>query len=68
MKKNGAEAEINKFLNSKGISIMGISAIRPLPRVPEDFFPETIVNTVGVDDHGTYSCNECMKVCALNNG
>lgn len=68
MKKDGAEAEIKNFLNSEGISIMGLSAIRQVPRVPEDFFPETIVNTVGVDDHGTYSCNECLKVCPLNNG
>jgi epoxyqueuosine reductase QueG len=27
---------------------------------------ETILNTVGVDDHATYVCFECMKVCPLN--
>jgi epoxyqueuosine reductase QueG len=43
MKKDGAEAEIKDFLNSKGISIVGLSAIRQLPRVPEDFFPESIL-------------------------
>ncbi len=43
MKKDGVEAEIKDFLDSKGISIMGLSAIRQLPRVPENFFPETIL-------------------------
>lgn len=32
----------------------------------EKFSFETLVNTVGVDDHGTYACNLCMKVCPLN--
>jgi epoxyqueuosine reductase QueG len=36
-------------------------------KMKERFSFETIVNTVGVDDHGTYSCNECLKVCPLNN-
>ncbi len=34
--------------------------------VKEKFSFETLVNTVGVDDHGTYLCNLCMKVCPLN--
>lgn len=31
-----------------------------------EFSFETLVNTVGVDDHGTYMCLECMKACPLN--
>ncbi|MBU7021875.1 MAG: epoxyqueuosine reductase [Theionarchaea archaeon] len=31
-----------------------------------EFSFETLVNTVGVDDHGTYLCFECMKACPLN--
>jgi len=27
---------------------------------------ETLVNTIAVDDHGTYSCIECLKACPLN--
>lgn len=27
---------------------------------------ETIINTVGVDDHGTYLCFACIKACPLN--
>lgn len=32
----------------------------------KEFSFETIVNTVGVDDHGTYTCFECVRVCPLN--
>ena len=35
--------------------------------VKEKFSFETIVNTVGVDDHGSYLCLECLKACPLNN-
>lgn len=35
-------------------------------KVKEKFSFETIVNTVGVDDHGSYTCFECLKVCPLN--
>jgi hypothetical protein len=31
-----------------------------------EFSFETLVNTVGVDDHGTYSCFECIRACPLN--
>ena len=27
---------------------------------------ELLLNTIGVDDHGMYTCNECMKACPLN--
>ncbi|MHA1967996.1 MAG: 4Fe-4S double cluster binding domain-containing protein [Candidatus Hodarchaeales archaeon] len=27
---------------------------------------DTILNTVGVDDHGTYNCLECIRACPLN--
>jgi epoxyqueuosine reductase QueG len=27
---------------------------------------ETLLNTIGVDDHGIYECLECLKVCPLN--
>jgi epoxyqueuosine reductase QueG len=27
---------------------------------------ETILNTVAVDEHATYSCNKCLAVCPLN--
>lgn len=32
----------------------------------EKFSFETLLNTVGVDDHGTYSCFRCVEVCPLN--
>ena len=31
-----------------------------------EFSFETLVNTVGVDDHGTYVCLDCVKACPLN--
>jgi epoxyqueuosine reductase QueG len=37
-----------------------------LVKEPKEFSFETLVNTVGVDDHGTYRCFECIKVCPLN--
>jgi epoxyqueuosine reductase QueG len=43
MKKKSTEAEINNFLNDKGITITGISGICALPRVPDDFSPNTIL-------------------------
>ncbi len=33
-------------------------------RTAVDF--ETIMNTVGIDDHSSYHCLECLKVCPLN--
>ena len=27
---------------------------------------ETLINTIAVDDHGTYLCNKCLKACPLN--
>jgi epoxyqueuosine reductase QueG len=27
---------------------------------------ETIINTIGVEDHASYSCIECLKACPLN--
>jgi epoxyqueuosine reductase QueG len=35
-------------------------------KMKENFTFETILNTVGVDDHGSYKCNTCIKVCPLN--
>ncbi|MGQ9722487.1 MAG: 4Fe-4S double cluster binding domain-containing protein [Candidatus Jordarchaeum sp.] len=32
----------------------------------EKFSFETLMNTVGVDDHSCYSCFECLKACPLN--
>ena len=43
MKKKSIEAEINNFLNYKGITITGIAGICALPRVPDDFSPKTIL-------------------------
>ena len=43
MKKKSIEAEIKNFLNCKGISITGISEICALPRVPDNFSPNTIL-------------------------
>lgn len=34
--------------------------------VKERFSFETMVNTVAVDDHGSYLCFQCLKVCPLN--
>ncbi|MFC1853243.1 hypothetical protein ACFL27_23845 [candidate division CSSED10-310 bacterium] len=36
------------------------------PKVRENFSFETLVNTVSVDDHGSYACFECVKGCPLN--
>ena len=35
-------------------------------KVKEKFSFETILNTVAVDDHGSYSCFDCLKACPLN--
>jgi epoxyqueuosine reductase QueG len=32
----------------------------------ENFPFERLLNTVGVDDHGSYQCFKCLKVCPLN--
>ncbi len=32
----------------------------------KSFSFETLLNTVGVDDHGSYLCFKCLKVCPLN--
>lgn len=32
----------------------------------EQFSMETMLNTIAVDEHATYSCIECLKVCPLN--
>ncbi len=36
------------------------------PAVRERFSFETMLNTVSVDDHASYSCLECVRVCPLN--
>ncbi len=36
------------------------------PTVKERFSFETMVNTVSVDDHASYSCLRCLKACPLN--
>ncbi len=36
------------------------------PLMKKKFSFETMVNTVGVDDHGTYNCFKCLEVCPLN--
>jgi len=43
MIKKSIETEIDTFLNNKGITITGISGICVLPRVPDDFSPNTIL-------------------------
>jgi len=35
-------------------------------KVKEKFSFETILNTVAVDDHGSYSYLQCLKACPLN--
>ena len=35
--------------------------------VKEKFSFETVLNTVGIDDHASYSCFKCLKACPLNN-
>lgn len=37
------------------------------PGTKEKFSFETILNTVGIDDHASYRCFKCLKVCPLNN-
>ncbi len=34
--------------------------------IKERFSFETVMNTVGTDDHASYSCFECLRVCPLN--
>jgi len=36
-------------------------------KTKESFSFETLLNTLGVDDHSSYLCFECLKVCPLNN-
>jgi epoxyqueuosine reductase QueG len=36
------------------------------PQIRENYPFDKILNTVAVDDHGTYSCFECLRVCPLN--
>jgi epoxyqueuosine reductase QueG len=36
------------------------------PSMKGNFPFEMMVNTIGVDDHGSYNCFECMRVCPLN--
>lgn len=36
------------------------------PSTKEKFPFDTILNTVAVDDHGSYTCFECVRVCPLN--
>lgn len=31
-----------------------------------EFSFETLINTIGIDDHGTYVCLDCLKACPLN--
>jgi epoxyqueuosine reductase QueG len=36
-------------------------------KTKESFSFERVLNTVGVDDHASYLCFKCLKVCPLNN-
>jgi len=36
-------------------------------KIGKNYSFETLLNTIAVDDHGTYSCIECLKACPLNN-
>ena len=36
------------------------------PSAKEKYSFETIMNLVGVDDHGSYTCSKCLKACPLN--
>lgn len=38
------------------------------PSTKEKYSFETVMNLVGVDDHGSYTCFECLKACPLNDG
>jgi epoxyqueuosine reductase QueG len=35
-------------------------------RIKANFGFDTLLNTVGVDDHGMYTCSKCLEVCPLN--
>jgi epoxyqueuosine reductase QueG len=35
-------------------------------KIGKNFPFETLLNTIAIDDHGTYACNECLKECPLN--
>jgi epoxyqueuosine reductase len=43
-----------------------LSLVLDSETVRENFSFETLLNTVAIDDHGTYSCLECLKACPLN--
>ena len=34
--------------------------------IKQDFSFETLLNTTAVDDHGMYTCFDCLKACPLN--
>ncbi len=34
--------------------------------VGKNYSFEMLLNTIAVDDHGAYSCIECLKACPLN--
>lgn len=36
------------------------------PSTKEKYTFETLTNLVGVDDHSSYACLECLKACPLN--
>ena len=35
-------------------------------KIGKNYSFETLLNTIAVDDHGTYSCNKCIRACPLN--
>ena len=42
-KSDPTQVKIRDFLTSKGISVTGITSVKPLPRVPEAFSPQALL-------------------------
>ncbi len=43
-----------------------LSLVLENSRIGRNYSFETLLNTIAVDDHGTYLCIECLKACPLN--
>jgi len=66
----GAIAETGKIDHNRCIRASGanplLSHLLRDAATKEKFDFETILNTVSVDDHGAYTCFQCLAVCPLN--
>jgi epoxyqueuosine reductase len=59
------EVDHNTCIRASGANPLLVHLLRD-SAIKERFDFETILNTVGVDDHGAYTCFKCLAVCPLN--